>query len=91
MMTVQQLIDLLSKQDPTADVHLMSQQNWPFENAILGVAVRKDWEDVEEDEDGNPTPGMNGGRGGKSKDVFLVEGHQIRYGSRKAWEHARRR
>ena len=41
-MTVQQLIDLLSDCQPEAEVKIMSQENWPFENAVHGVCVRED-------------------------------------------------
>ena len=39
-MKVKELIDLLEEQDPDAEVLIMSQQNWPFENGVYGVTVR---------------------------------------------------
>ena len=41
-MKVSELIELLEDQDPDAEVLLMTQENWPFENAIEGVAVREE-------------------------------------------------
>src|SRR5690606_27099311 len=38
-MKVRDLIEILEDQDPDAEVLVMSQENWPFENAIAGVAV----------------------------------------------------
>ena len=40
-MKVSELIELLQDQDPDAEVMIMSQENWPFENAVAGVAVRE--------------------------------------------------
>lgn len=40
--------ELLEDHDPDAEVMIMSQENWPFENAVAGVAVR---EEMIEDED----------------------------------------
>lgn len=36
-MTVSELMRLLEDGDPEAEVRIMSQQSWPFENAIAGV------------------------------------------------------
>ena len=41
-MNVKQLIEILEDLDPDAEVLIVSQQHWPFENAIAGVAVRED-------------------------------------------------
>ena len=54
-MKVQDLIELLEAQDPNADVYLMSQQNWPFEHRIYGVAARADF--TEEDVGFEPDDG----------------------------------
>jgi hypothetical protein len=82
-MKVRELIDILEELDPEANVLLMSQRHWPFENAIYGVTTRAeiDSERRQDDEsvtseDENPT------------DVFIVEGDQLRYGNQSAWEAA---
>lgn len=96
-MTVSELMGLLEGCDPEAIVRIMSQEGWPFENAIRGVVTRdamasedctcdrritephdeecEAWGDDEE-----YTDGMAG------NDVFIVEGAQERYGSKRAWE-----
>ena len=74
------------------------QESWPFENSILGIAVRSDFTDECEcdqpggqHEEGCPAiddeygdPGSEDGLA--ANDVFIVEGRQERYGSRAAWE-----
>lgn len=98
-MTVQELIELLQGCDPEAEVRIMSQQSWPFENTVHGVAVREDFGDdsscecdhriTEPHEEGCPaTDGYEEGL--KANDVFIVEGEQERYGSTEAWTAARR-
>ena len=91
-MKVQDLIELLEAQDPNAEVYLMSQQNWPFEHRIYGVAARADF--TEEDVGFEPDDG--GDRWGAAEaslpgsDVFIVEGGQTRYGNKAAWDAAQR-
>ena len=88
-MTVQELIDILSEQEPDAEVLLMTQQSWPFEYSIFGVTSRAELigEDTEEEAEA-PCSGRDGGPA--STDVFLVEGTQLRYGSKDAWNVAHR-
>jgi hypothetical protein len=61
----------------------MTQQNWPFENAVAGVACREDIVEEEPDEEAATD-------GAAPNDVFIVEGSQLRYGSKAAWNVARR-
>ena len=82
-MKVQDLIDILEAMDPEAAVLVMTQQNWPFENSVAGVAVREDFSDSDDE------PGFDDGTA--PNDVFIVEGGQLRYGSKDAWDAARRR
>lgn len=88
-MKVQELIDLLEEQDPDAEVLIMSQQNWPFENAVYGVTVRSELTGEDDDDDAEPEPARHRGDGTPT-DVFIVEGSQLRYGSKTAWEVAAR-
>ena len=65
-----------------AEVRLMTQQNWPFENRICGVTSGRDMnetddEDTDDDEDQDVA---------KDSTVYIVEGGQICYGSKRAWE-----
>ena len=90
-MKVSELIELLQDQDPDAEVMIMSQESWPFENAVAGVAVREEFvddddEDCEDDEREEPCYE----KGTAANDVFLVEGQQLRYGSKAAWRVASR-
>jgi len=88
-MKVSELIELLQDQDPEAEVMIMSQENWPFENAVAGVAVREEFVDDEDcDEDEREEPRYE--KGTAPSDVFIVEGQQLRYGSKAAWRVASR-
>jgi len=86
-MKVHELIEILEDLDPDAEVLIMSQENWPFENSLAGVAVREEMhrEDDDEDEDD-----ADYGEGLRPNDVFLCEGRQLRYGNKNAWNVARR-
>ena len=65
------------------EVRLMTQQNWPFENKICGVTSGKEINEQHDGEEGVDVdvPDEN--------IVYLVEGGQICYGSKRAWETAR--
>ena len=87
-MKVRELIAILTELDQDAQVLLMTQQQWPFENGVHGVAVRAEIEASSDDEDDEmPTERREGC---KPNDVFIVEGSQLRYGSNGAWDVARR-
>ena len=80
-MTIDELIERLEDYRETlggdTNVRLMTQQNWPFENEIVGLASgeeineRDDGEDEDVDDD---------------RVVFIVEGQQRGYGSKRAWD-----
>jgi hypothetical protein len=70
------LIEALESEDADAEVLFMGQPSYPFEYTVTGVCSRADFEEPEEGE-------------GKESDVFLVEGKQVRYGSREAWDAVR--
>jgi hypothetical protein len=82
-MTVDELIQRLEEYRDVlggdADVRLMTQQHWPFENDVFGVVSgaelndRNDGEDEDVDDD---------------RVVFIVEGQQLGYGSKRAWDMA---
>ena len=96
-MTVNELIELLQACDGQAEVRIMSQEGWPFENAIAGLAVREDFAGEECDCDHHITEPHDAGcsaaagedgeyeDGLAANDVFIVEGEQERYGSKDAW------
>lgn len=98
-MTVARLIDLLSEYPEDAIVHVMSQESYPFENTVAGVVARSEFMDEDEElEDGqelNCTDMSTGESktlkgGGKTTDVFILEGSQLRYGSKEAWNVCRK-
>lgn len=84
-MKVSELIELLQDQDPDAEVMIMSQESWPFENAVAGVAVREEFDDDDEDCEDDEREEPRYEKGTAANDVFLVEGQQLRYGSKAAW------
>ena len=59
------------------DVRLMTQQNWPFENEIVGLAsgAEINYRDDEDEADV-----------AEDHVVFIVEGQQRCYGSKRAWQ-----
>lgn len=91
-MKVRELIEILEDKDPDADVFVMSQESYPFECRVAGVAERGDW--VEDDETEEPWTDRDRWGASESQlpanDVFIVEGSQVRYGAKAAWEAARR-
>ena len=89
-MNVKQLIEILEDLDPDAEVLIVSQQHWPFENAIAGVAVREDVVEDDEDLDDDEREEPRYEKGTAPSDVFIVEGQQLRYGSKAAWRVASR-
>lgn len=81
-MTINELIerfeDYRDEIGGDAEVRLMTQQNWPFENTITGLVSGQEINDADED--------------GTDEDVeddavvYIVEGTQLGYGSKRAWE-----
>ena len=92
-MKVRELIEILEHMDMEADVFVMSQEQYPFECEVVGVAERGDWADLEPDAE--PRTGDDRWPAGEAQlpmtDVFIVEGEQRRYGAKAAWDAARSR
>ena len=61
-----------------AEVRLMTQQQWPFENAIAGVTSAREIRQQEDEEDFDPE--------GDCEVLYLVEGRQLGYGTKSAWD-----
>ena len=68
-----------------AEVRLMTQESWPFENRIAGVTsgheINETSDDVEASDDHDVAD---------ETIVYIVEGGQICYGSKRAWETCRK-
>lgn len=65
------------------EVRLMTQQNWPFENSIYGLASGVEINDAadedEQDDDGDVD---------QDTILYIVEGSQLGYGTKRAWDAA---
>ncbi|PIE65596.1 MAG: hypothetical protein CSA24_02435 [Deltaproteobacteria bacterium] len=91
-MKVHELIESLQEMDPDADVYLGVQPNYPFEHRIAGLAQRGEWAEDDEAEE----PWTDRDRWGASEgqlpnnDVLILDGGQVRYGAKAAWESVRR-
>jgi len=81
-MTISELIERLEEIRDTygedCEVRLMTQQNWPFENTIYGLTTSTEMSEAADDEDDCDSP--------DETVVYLVEGQQLGYGSKTAWE-----
>jgi hypothetical protein len=82
-MTIDELIarleDYRDEIGGEAEVRLITQQNWPFENTICGLASGAEINDFDEDEeDGNDAT--------DDSVLYIVEGQQIGYGTKRAWD-----
>ncbi len=74
-MTVQDLINLLKRMDPDAEVRFASQPSWPFEYEINDVVeVQPPNEDEYDDDEEAPDLGDD-----PVAVVYLVEGSQLGY------------
>lgn len=84
-MTIDQLIERLEEYKDLmggeAEVRLMTQQSWPFENHIRGVCTTEEMNGHEPDEDEEDEEDMP-----DESVVYIVEGNQLGYGRKKAWE-----
>jgi hypothetical protein len=67
-----------------AEVRLMTQQNWPFENRICGVTSGQEMNDTNDDDEADDDQDV-----ADENIVYIVEGGQICYGSKRAWETCR--
>ena len=76
---IQRLEDYRDEIGGDAEVRLMTQQNWPFENTIFGLASGEEINaDPDEDEDDDDVEA--------DQVLYICEGQQLGYGSKRAWE-----
>lgn len=88
MMTIDQMISMLEdyRQElgGDAEVRLMTQPSWPFENAIFGMVSGHEIngsQDDEDDEDRIDDEDVE-----EDGILYICEGEQLGYGSKRAWE-----
>ena len=84
-MTIDQLMGRLEEYREAlggeTEVRLMTQQNWPFENEITGLASGEEINDACDSEDTDDDQDVD-----EDAVVFIVEGQQRCYGSGRAWQ-----
>jgi hypothetical protein len=85
-MTINELIERLEDYRDEiggdAEVRLMTQSNWPFENTIFGLASGAEIND-EGDDDPNDDGDVEA-----DDVVYICEGQQLGYGTKRAWSAA---
>ena len=85
-MTIDELIERLQEYRDTiggdAEVRLMTQSNWPFENDIFGLASGEEIHGADDEDD----PDDDDDEVGADPVVYLCEGQQLCYGTKRAWE-----
>lgn len=86
-MTLDTLIEILNDYREEfggeTEVRLMTQQNWPFENRICGVTSGREMNETDDADDDDAEDVA------EDNTVYIVEGGQICYGSKRAWENYR--
>jgi hypothetical protein len=85
-MTIDDLIERLEEYRDEiggdAEVRLMMQPNWPFEYTVAGLASRAEINEACDDDD-EPE---GDSAGDAAAVVYLCEGRQLGYGTKRAWE-----
>ena len=86
-MTINELIERLEEYRDEiggeAEVRLMTQQNWPFENTIYGLASGVEINDEADEEDPEDDGDVD-----EDAILYIVEGSQLGYGTKRAWDAA---
>ena len=84
-MTIDELIERLTDYRDAlggdAEVRLMTQSNWPFENTIYGLASDQEINDASDEDDPE-----DDGDTDEDRVVYICEGQQRGYGTKRAWE-----
>lgn len=78
---IQLLCEYRDEHGPEAEVRLMTQQNWPFENHVAGITSGSEMNEDDEEMDDHDVE--------DDSTIYIVEGGQIGYGSKRAWETCR--
>jgi hypothetical protein len=84
-MTISELIERLedyrAELGDDAEVRLMTQSNWPFENGIFGLASGQEINDAADEDDPNDDGDVDA-----DHVVYICEGEQLCYGTKRAWQ-----
>lgn len=84
-MTINEIIERLEEYRDElggdTEVRLMTQQNWPFENGIAGLASGAEINDAHDDDEPSDDGDVEA-----DQIVYMCEGQQICYGTKRAWE-----
>lgn len=90
-MTVNELIERLEEirgeadENGEAEVRLLTQPAWPFEWTIAGVCTGQDINDVMEPDELDE-PNYDDDDASDETTVFICEGTQMCYGSKRGWD-----
>ena len=80
---IDRLEELAAALGDDVEVRLVSQPNWPFEHTIAGVTDAETIRRAEDDSDDDPDDFDP--QGDCDQVVYIVEGQQLDYGSKTAW------
>ena len=64
----------------------MTQQNWPMEYTICGLASQAEMDEQIEDDSEDDEEAKDETKGDDEPVLFIVEGRQLGYGSKRAWD-----
>lgn len=84
-MTVKELIEALEAYNPTAQVELLIQPDYPLRVTLAGLTSDAD---IANDDESQPYEEFV--EHGEESTVYLLSGGQLGYGARAAWSAARR-
>jgi hypothetical protein len=91
-MTISELIERLEEYRDEiggdTEVRLMTQENWPFENSIRGLCSGKEISESSDSDDDDDDDSSEGDA--DASVVYIVEQDQLGYGTKRAWDVARR-
>jgi len=80
-MNVQELKELLEELPDSMEVRIMQQPSWPFEYSVQGAITRMEIVDTMDDEDEDLDDNLM-----EEDCLFLLEGSQLCYGTKSAWD-----
>ncbi|MEQ8785118.1 MAG: hypothetical protein RIC55_02430 [Pirellulaceae bacterium] len=84
-MTINELIERLEEYRDViggdAEVRLMTQSNWPFENGIFGLASGEEVNGTADEDDPHDDGDVDA-----DQVVYICEGQQLGYGTKRAWQ-----